>query len=350
MIVKVPKFIRGVSNQTVLQYFRQEYNFYSYYATRECPMRIPALYYHHLHENGNFVLIIEDLRFVSVRTGDQVKGVGLKHAQEAVKQLAKFHASWWESPLLGELQWISSAQSGLAAYAPMFVNLWKNFVRENENSPASLFFLTLTPSLLYNSSLHHPIPTFSHQNTAKLSENIQALGDYLSEELKTFSDSKNHTGPRTLLHGDLRGDNMFVWDEGEADSFCAIDFQCVHAGNPAEDLAYFFGGSVPTDLLIAHDRDLLHLYHSTLLECGVQNYSFDALWDDYKVQLILNTVCPILNIQRRREGLKANPNAPLNPRVEQLLNCWFARATAVVDHHVSNAADALRAAWAHLHA
>ena len=113
-----------------MQFFRREFEFYEHYRSNPCPIRIPKYHYGYFLPNGNFVLILEDLRHGSGKTGDQVKGAEIFHVREIMKQLAKFHSHWWESPLLQEFDWIRTGMSTLSFSASMFIMCWNPFVED----------------------------------------------------------------------------------------------------------------------------------------------------------------------------------------------------------------------------
>ena len=67
---------------------------------------------------GNTLLLLEDLS--SLRQGDSVAGCTLDDARLCIGQLARFHASWWDSPLLEDLHWMPLRQSDAGAYEQLY--------------------------------------------------------------------------------------------------------------------------------------------------------------------------------------------------------------------------------------
>src|SRR4029079_10196445 len=49
-------------------------------------------------DSTDFILLMEDL--APAQVGDQVAGCPVAHAELAIRELAKFHATWWDSPKL----------------------------------------------------------------------------------------------------------------------------------------------------------------------------------------------------------------------------------------------------------
>ena len=98
---------------------RREVGFYRNLANSP-QMLTPRVYHSALDPaTGNTVLLLEDLR--SLRQGDSVAGCTLDEARLCMEQLARFHASWWDSPLLEDLHWMRSGslmQAPMSSYTP----------------------------------------------------------------------------------------------------------------------------------------------------------------------------------------------------------------------------------------
>jgi hypothetical protein len=95
-------------------------------------------------------------------------------------------------------------------------------------------------------------------------------------------------GPRTLLHHDARGDNLF-WvdvDTLAPPSVIFLDWQIAGQGVGAFDLAWFVGASVYEPLepdREGKDRVLVEAYWRALVVGGVDaaRYPLEAAWRDY---------------------------------------------------------------------
>lgn len=60
-------------------------------------LRTPHCYYSDIDtENGEHVLLLEDL--APARSPAWEEGCSLAQTEHAIQQIAKFHATWWESP------------------------------------------------------------------------------------------------------------------------------------------------------------------------------------------------------------------------------------------------------------
>ena len=92
--------------------------------------------------------------------------------------------------------------------------------------------------------------------------------------------------PATLLHGDVRLDNLFFPADADAPPLIAVDWSNATRGPGPYDLAYFCCMAFTPERRREHEDRLLHLYHEALLERGVTGYRFDACFDDYRLSFL----------------------------------------------------------------
>src|SRR6478736_2748375 len=82
----------------VLQMYGRETRFYRELA-KDTPISAPRCHaVEHDVEADEFVLLLEDL--AGARVVDQIVGIGRADAELAIDQLARFHARWWNDPVL----------------------------------------------------------------------------------------------------------------------------------------------------------------------------------------------------------------------------------------------------------
>ena len=93
--------------------------------------------------------------------------------------------------------------------------------------------------------------------------------------------------PRTLLHGDMRADNVFRTISGEgrdADGaqLTFVDWQVIHAGPPGAEFTQAWMHSLEPEVR-RKDRAMLREYHDRLvmLNPGAASYTYEMLVDDY---------------------------------------------------------------------
>jgi aminoglycoside phosphotransferase (APT) family kinase protein len=92
--------------------------------------------------------------------------------------------------------------------------------------------------------------------------------------------------PKTLLHGDMRADNVFRADEAAPDRspLTFIDWQLAHVGPPGPDLTEAFIGSLEPDVR-RQDLTILREYRDALvaLNPAAAAYGYETLVEDYSL-------------------------------------------------------------------
>lgn len=192
-----------------------------------------------------FALIIEDLD--GLRIGDQVRGVSVAEAEAALRALARFHAAYWESPVLTR-PWLAAADTGAEIAHEMF---------------------------------RRARPIFERRFAAQLSPESRAILDWSDAHGPALL-RRLATSPRTLNHGDYRADNIFFDSApGVAGNVTIIDFQALTVGCPMIDVAYFIRPNMAPADAEAAESHLVEVYHQALVEAGVRGYSLERCREDY---------------------------------------------------------------------
>ena len=110
-------------------------------------------------------------------------------------------------------------------------------------------------------------------------EELIAMGDRYFEDsglLKWIDEP-----PVSLYHGDFRLDNMYFSD-GDSRPITFADFQRIGVGRGIIDFALFALSALSVDQRRAIENDLLDTYYRRLVDGGVEHYSTDDLWLDYR--------------------------------------------------------------------
>jgi hypothetical protein len=247
LVAKLPA-ADAVSRQTgidQLNYLR-EVRFYSELAPT-VDIRTPRVLFTDIDESSHdFIILMEDLS--PAEQGDQLAGCGPDSAHLALLELAKLHAPRWGDELLADHDWLmhrteESAELGAA----MFVQLFPGFVdRYREQlSPAHL-----------------------------------AVAELLGENFSTWSAMRDE--PFAITHGDYRLDNMLFGLNGQPYPLTVVDWQTAGYGPPVADAAYFLGaGLLPEDRKL-YEKPLMKHYYAALEDGGVEGYSWQRCWDDYR--------------------------------------------------------------------
>jgi aminoglycoside phosphotransferase (APT) family kinase protein len=93
----------------------------------------------------------------------------------------------------------------------------------------------------------------------------------------------DESGTTCLVHGDAHAGNVFLNPDG---SVGVIDWQVVHRGNWACDVAYHIGAVLSVETREKAERDLLAHYLDRLAAHGGQPPSWDVAWDSYRRFLV----------------------------------------------------------------
>ncbi len=184
----------------------------------------------------------------------------LKQCEAALDALACVHAQWWEAPTLG-------SEVGQL------------------HTPESL------TNMVQGIAAH--LPTF-----------FDALGDRLSNEARriyerVFGSSLQpwlrltDRGALTIIHGDAHTWN-FLFPRSGAGPALLIDWQLWHVDLGARDLAFFMALHWYPSRRRELELPLIRYYYDCLLTHGVENYSLDDLWLDYRRCVVRNLTIPII--------------------------------------------------------
>eukprot|EP00435_Cladocopium_sp_Y103_P027094 s988_g6.t1 len=117
-------------------------------------------------------------------------------------------------------------------------------------------------------------PFFQRPESRLLGQRLRSVASCVAEELTPKPENMQKI---TMVHGDFKGANYFLKNEGEG--CCAFDFQWTGPGIGATDLIYLFCGSVE-DEIVDDYQSWLKLYHSKL---NMDQYSWDEFLLDFKL-------------------------------------------------------------------
>ena len=240
--------IRSVLNE--LRLFEREVRFYKEVAPL-IELSTPRCYYGATDgEAGDHVLLLEDL--APARVGDNVAGCSDEDAELVIREIAKFHAAFWESPRLTGLDWISSFDHTAELMQGLYRQQLEPFLAKVQD---------VLPSTLL--------------------EIAQRFGDNVAAIMIQLSGS-----PRTINHGDYRLDNMIFGTPEKGPLLTVIDWQVSMIGPGVADVAYFVAFCIDPERRRATESGLLRTYYSVLVECGVSGYDFDDCMRDYRVSML----------------------------------------------------------------
>ncbi len=261
LVVKVPAAAEENRQTGVrFRFYERENRFYEQIAD-EVQISTPRCFYSAMDPGAEqHVLLLEDL--TDARMGDQLEGSSRQEAELVVREVARMHAGWWETPRLAELDWIPFSSDSIVTEPvdSSYRDAWEPFLR--------LFGDKLSPEVVH-------------------------IGERLgSTVVRVLEDMAGP--PRTLLHGDYRLDNMFFGARGGG-SFTVIDWQICVRGRATFDVGYFMSQSLPPEQRRAAEMDILRMYHDILADSGINGYSFDQCLEDYRRTVLFCLVYPVIS-------------------------------------------------------
>lgn len=262
-------------------FYRSEVRFYESVAQR-LSVAVPTPIYAALHENEtDFVVLLDDL--APARVVDQLVGATPDEAAIVVEQAAVLHAGSWYDKELARVPWLRSIVDA--------------FLGATDQFPAI--------SALFREQFGDLVPEHDLAEAAKLNDYVEDWKRVLVE-------------PRCLWHSDFRVDNMLFDAKDGAIPVAILDWQTVGMGVGTIDLAYFLGGSLTTEDRRTHERDLVQHYHAALVAHGVEGYSFEDCWADYRV----------LAIEGLQTGLFGAIRVKRTERGDEMWRVWIERHAA----------------------
>lgn len=227
---------------SVKRAYRAEVAFYESFAPIT-QVRTPRCYHAALADDGlGFSLLLEDA--APAVAGRQAQGCTLDQAAAALRNLAGLHGPLWDGPALEAAAWMATDADRAARLAPLHAAATEKLIaRYGEALPA---------------------------NEAAALRRICGF---------TEAWLQGGRGPRVLVHGDYRLDNLLFGPGGEV---VAVDWQTLELGHPGRDVAYFLTTALDPAVRRANEGALLEAYHDELLRHGVSGYSLQDAWADYR--------------------------------------------------------------------
>jgi aminoglycoside/choline kinase family phosphotransferase len=269
-------------------FYLNEVQFYRDCASTE-GLRVPAIHYSDIDESeSKFVLLLEDLG--AARLADQIAGCPPADAAHVMDAAAALHSFWWNSPKLADLTWLRPVNNdAYKSSQEQYAQVWPGFLER--------FGDRLPPRAL-------------------------AVGEAFQHRIARLFDWVVENRPMTIAHTDFRLDNLF-FDHPDGSPLTIIDWQLSVRSTGAIDVGYFLAESLSVEDRRAHERPLLERYHAGLLAGGVTEYSFDELYDDYRLSLITQLTIPVI----------AQSMDPGNDRGRRLMDAMVERVFIAIDDH-----------------
>ena len=252
----------------------------------ETPTRTPTCHGTWYDPNtAHFLLLQEAIE--SSADADQIAGITVDQAKRVLDQVAPLHAHWWRDEGLQALDWLPRLDADLRI--------------ANLTALARAGWPRLQ-AMLGDQALDVPAD-FGAELPGQIEASLRSIASL----------------PHTLLHCDLRADNLLF--EGVEGTAALIDWQGCGIGPAAFDLAYFLVQSLTIDDRRAHEGELLDYWQmlvghpETVTDNPTSGYA-ESIWYGMAVACAL----PVIS-------------DPEEPRVRELAHCIASRTlTALIDH------------------
>ena len=294
--------------------YQKELNFFRHLAA-DTPIRSPHIYAcvdDGLENPERFAILMEDLSAHSKVFDQVLDPPDARFARKLALDAARLHAHYWESDAT-RLPWLSApggnyvfALDALSRTSPecirSFLEQWQHVFGEDlldanrAGEARRLIELLCGPSC------------------GLILDRIYAI---LSSR------------PRTVLHGDMRADNLFRSDSArglsdDESELTFIDWQVMHAGPPGPEFSQAWMHSLEPEVR-RNDLQLLQEYQQRLvgLNPAAAAYTYDMLVEDYALGccMWLTALIPLC------DGMFPSFADPLMARTKQL---WYKGMTRAV--------------------
>lgn len=214
------------------------------------------------------ILVLEDMS--QLEAGDQIKGLNYSQIEQATRRIATLHGVWW-GERLNELSWLCERNYMMIDRYSEFYGLFKE----------------------------------KYQN--QIDDESLLIGESIAQSLSKLL-ALAATRPQSLVHCDLRADNLRF---GKEDELVIFDWQLITKALPGFDLGRLLGENA--DLTRDEQMSLVEIWHQTLTSFAnnLNGYSKDDALFDYKLGLALATHVPVINAAMLKDA---------NPRTEKLVD------------------------------
>lgn len=195
-------------------------------------------------------LVMADLTESGFTPGQPDDALSVQQARQVIKQLARFHAYYWNHRhLIKTHRWLSGFNNRIEDYMGnlLAVPLMRHGLRLSGD---------LVPSKLHESALRYAA------NRRRITQSLA-------------------TGPQTLVHHDCHPGNLFWLDSQPG----FLDWQLVRMGEGIGDVAYFLATALQPDCRRNHESELLNLYQESLAVHGVGEIDGKSLYQRYRAHL-----------------------------------------------------------------
>ena len=262
------------------QVYAKEVYFYSTLINKvKNTIRVPECYAIFRDESDKeckeFCLVLEDFSIENWTPFDQFENpMDFDDTVMLMKDLGAFHAACWNEPI--------SNEAGLGPYKAHWQSLNDSFWDEGTTA-----WHQVLPKWkeVYNEDLLSMVDSETQDTILKINEIYNSKNAKLIQQ-KLIEELQNR--PRTITHGDARGNNIFKSNDGK--TIGIIDWQMWAAGPASNEFSQLWFNSYSLESGMIHRlEELTKIYYNSLTQTNEDiksSYPFDQLFDDTKLIFI----------------------------------------------------------------
>ncbi|MDX2165585.1 MAG: phosphotransferase [Deltaproteobacteria bacterium] len=234
-----------------LHAFAREIRFYREVAA-VVPVRLPRCYYA-ADAGPHFAIVMEDLSFAT--PGDQVAGMHAAQVLATVRLIAGLQARFWDNAALAALTWMPTSNVLGFDYEAKWASLLQHF------------------------------GALVGAGGRAVGERLRGRIDWLEAEIAAR--------PRTIVHSDLRADNLLFGPPDGPDAVLIVDWQLAIRSMGAFDVARLLGGSALPGERRGHELEVLRAWYDALRAAGVRDYSAAEAERDFRLGALSVLLFPV---------------------------------------------------------
>lgn len=235
-----------------LHAFARELRFYREVAPL-APVRLPRCY-GAVHEPPDYALVLEDLSFATA--GDQVAGMHAAQVLATARLVGRLQARFWGDAALAQLAWMPASNRVAVDFDAQWPSLEQHFGAAI--GPAGL-----------------------------------AVGARLRGGGAAWVEAEMARRPPTIVHSDLRADNLLFGPPDGDDAVLIVDWQLAVRSMGAFDIARLTAGSELPRERAGHHLDVVRAWHAALHAGGVADYTQAEALRDFRLGVLALISWPV---------------------------------------------------------
>jgi aminoglycoside phosphotransferase (APT) family kinase protein len=232
--------------------FEREISFYQEIAPN-LSVNVPRVFHTAMTPEAK-VLVMEDLGHLTAC--DQIRGMEHERVLATARGIAQVHAAFWDNEALAGLTWLPDHEH------------------------------------FHDEGIEEDWAAFAEAYGLRIGKEGLRLGAWVAENMAWWR-QEIRARPSTLIHGDLRADNLFFGAPGTPQEVMFIDWQGAKRGLAAIDVARLLGGSEPVAERSGRQMEVFEAWHQALCQAGVAGYPAEDALNDFRLAALHCLFIPV---------------------------------------------------------